>query len=449
MAEAPLSGFPLGEISFRSEEDALIDRLYKIANSLLVAGPAHLPPVTYEKYELNLAAPEGSEESEHWQTKLCWPISREEYDAFWQPAVDDESGPEQDHLAVESTPPAALDIFRPEAPDEMEEEDDPQARAKERRRLERAALAARLAVVSAVLDRVPGDAFIQTFLDSHGEFDHATQDKLMHLNLPEVDRDLFTYRDGQIVPVFGANTSMGSDGSVVRIVGTYTSLLDGQAYRSDSQRADWERAIREDVQHLVEKLGSVPQYYLDRFDENGHLLSGERYGIDRQVGTVATREFFEGFYQFAAEGVTLLKVTRQANLFGALEFKNNWATSEVNSIYVALKHGVSGRPHLVRLQAVISDEYLEAGAEVRAFQHAGQLDGVFGRSRIGGDYGDMRRDPEESIRLMGEDLRRTIPAAMLEMIRRGEPVGTEETHFSHTDFYNVVEYLSKLALSDF
>jgi hypothetical protein len=447
MAEADItSGFPTGEIIFRSSDEQLIERIQKITDKLLERPEDHEPYVTYERHELYMAAPDDNEQI---ATALYWPMTAKQYEAFWHPTPSTQPP----SVVIEQTvpEPSPLDIFKPLVEhDEVDEEQNRLAVLEQRTKDARDRLAVRLGVVSAILSELPDDSFIQDYIDSHGIFDREQGQHIpLGFNLDGIDRNLF-YRNGSSLQrVFNImDSSRQSAGSISTITSRRSSLIGGLMTDSGTNRADWEDKLREDVSYLATRLQEVPHHYLDLFDGRGYLLVGESsYATERQIGTKALREFFSGYYQFAPEGVTLLRAEKRKNLFGAVEHDEQHAISSISSIYVALKHELASRSHLVRLRAIDSDEPEESKAELHVFEYPEPLDGQMLRHRIGGYYGEMDQDPEQSVARMGDTLRSTIDPAILELIKNGTPVGTEITGFSHKDFYAVVEFLSAMALS--
>lgn len=446
MAEADVtSGFPTGEIVFRSSDEQLIDRIQKITDKLLERPEDHEPHVTYARHELSMAAPGDNEQI---ATALYWPMSAQQYEDFWHPRSSEHTTSTLTERIVPEQSP--LDIFKPRVEhDEGDEEQNRLAVIEQRTKNARDRLAARLGVVSAILSELPDDPFIQDYINSHGIFDREQGQHIpLGFNLDGIDRNIF-YRDGSsLKPLFNImDSSRESAGPISTITSRRNSLMGGLMTNSSTNREDWEDKLREDVSYLATSLHEVPQHYLDLFDERGYLLVGEgSYATDRQIGTKALREFFTGYYQFAPEGVTLLKAEKRKNLFGAIEHDDQYAINSISSIYVALKHELSSRPHLVRLRAIDSDEPEESKAELHVFEYPAPLDGQMLKHRIGGYYGEMEHDPEQSVARMGDTLRSTIDPATLALIKSGTPVGTETTGFSHRDFYAVVEYLSTLTL---
>ncbi len=439
-----LSGFPPGEIIFRSHDENFSARIHKIANNLVNAHVEQAPNITYEGYELNLAAPNDDMEE---AVALQWPISHKQYEAFWHPQVEKPDNKVSDAAADVEVDP--LNIFKPEQSIEEEDDYDPEAASRARKEQERALLAARLFIVNSVLDELPNDAFIQDYINSFGVFDREQgQQPPLGFHLDDLDRNIFYRQEDHWEPIFGLqHTSRGSNGSIDTITSTHTSLVDGTVSNSKTKREQWEASLRDDIRGLVTKLQDVPKHYLDLFDERGFLFSDEHYGTARQIGTNAVKEFFAGYYQFAPAGTSLLKAERRSNLFGAINYKTCEDVYDISTIYVAHKHGIAGRPHLVRLRAIDLGDPYEPSAEVHVFEYPSPLDGEMYNHRIGGEYGDMKRDPQGDVDRMQESVRNKIDPSTLELIKRGESVGTEITNFSHEDFFSIVKYLSTLALS--
>lgn len=441
-----LSGFPPGETIHRSNDEEWMERIYEITRNLVEGQSDTVPDVTYQRHELHVSAPGDNEEEK--SVAVRWPMSSEQYGSFWHPQVEEPSAQKPDTEEVAKASP--LDIFLPKLKaTEKDYELNSQAIIELRKKLERAKLAARLSVITMLLDSIPEDPFIRAYIDSHGVFDRKQgQYPPMGFNFDGIDRNIFYRRGDGLHPIFDSvKTSRESSGSIDTIQGLHASLLDGQMYKSEIDRESWEASIRVGVNSLVEELKVVPQYYLDQYDEKGHLTSQQEYGTARQIGTSATREFFEGYYQFAPAGITLLKAVRRKNLFGAVDYKDSQEVGSISTVYIALKHGLAGRPHLVRLQAIESGDPDEPQAEVRAYGYPFHLDGEMMNHRIGGYYGDLSYDHEGTVERMGDKMRSQIDPSTLERIRRGEPVGTETTHFSHNDFFDIVEYLSSLAMA--
>ena len=441
MAEREVfSGFPEGEIIYRSSDEDWMERVHDIAGHLAESLPDTVPATTYERYELYLSVPDTEGKQD---VALSWPMSDGQYDTFWHPTVEEPAA--LDTGATATTDPLA--IFRPAQ--RIDDDPDFEAERMNRDKLARDALAKRLGVASTVLEEVPQDPFIQMYIDSHGVFDRAKGGSIpLGFNFDGIDRNIYYRAADGLEPFFSTRrmTRM-SQGRIDTVTGQHTSLSDGSVYHSDEQPAEWQASLRADLGYLLDRLKTVPQYYLDLFDERGYFFQDES-GTARQIGTAATREFFRGYYQFAPGGITLLKARCRNNLYGEIDYDGNSGVRLISTVYAALKRDLAARPHLVRLQAISSDEPGESYAELKVYGYPHSLDGVMLNNRIGGYYGDLTDEPEAIVGRMGETLRQQIGPAILDIIMEGQPVGTEFRGFSHHDFYAVVEYLSRVALSD-
>lgn len=443
------TGFPWGTLTYETTDSDIYTMLAKAAR-LLTSEPSLLhPPTLAEHYALytrfDVAQPDGSNA----ELTAIVPMDKASYDEFWH-----FTPPEKPVVQPRDQPVASpLDLFAPKQPEPEYEPDDFFDSYFENKRLFHDQ---RMAVVRRVAGSIATDPQIDRYINSFGTFTNPRGASKKGQNLDATDISYVVYtgeRPMKETLLYHAAGSTSTKGDVDSYRHGHVSPFTGETASTERDKDEWAALIRADTQRVADGIASVADFYDSIYGERGLEYKPNRGS--RILGTIATRDFFEGYISLAPVGITLLAANHLRPLddedYGCGQPFINSPDYWINNIYpssklyFAVRSDIETRPTQVEFRNTYDVTSPETWSRMIAYGYPEGIPGLLSKClALSGSYSINPKllIDGELPNYISQYAKVQVGEAGLAHVRAGGVFAEKPHAFSHTDFYRIFEQIA-------
>lgn len=446
------TGFPWGAVTFETTEKAVFLEIEEVAHTLTSQPNLLHPPTLAEHYALytrfSVPQPDGSGVD---MTAIV-PMDKASYDEFWN-----FTPPPKKEVSPRDLPtPGPLDLFVPKQPDtEPELDQSPNTYFKDKRLFHDQ----RMAVIRRVAGKIVTDPEIDRYINSFGTFNNAKGNPTHNQNLGPADIGYTVYtgeRPTSDTLLYRQANGGHTQGTELVLRHGHRSPFTGEVASTVTDKQEWDALVRADTQRLSAGIAGVADFYDSIYGEHGLDYKKDRTVLTKGMllGTIASRDFFEGYIGLAPVGVTLLAADHLKPLddeYGCgqpyINSPDYWIDNIYPSsqLYFAIRPDLDTSARLVRFGNKYDTTSPETWMKMTAYDQPYDIPEMLKKRRMrGGSYGLRAQDlvDGELPKYTSQMARKQIGYEGLAHLNAGNNLAEKAHAFSHTDFYKIFEQIA-------